>query len=254
MGKVNTDNTIKPGGTPKQTRSRKPRNTNSNNTPTTETRDTTSTTRSDTSTTDPNGEENQISPGLVILEPPPGSEPKQKKARPSGMKYNTKSKSPNPSKGGASTDGTVIMVQSVIQGLFMVAAGRVGEHWALTDEEANAIAEPSANIIAKYVDTDKLAKYSDPAALVFALGAVMLPRVMIQVQSAKKEVTKNEWNANTELDIRSNRPTQPDTSGARGTGSGIDGESDITEPTGDAEDDDRPDIEKLLRDAEFSPY
>jgi len=82
------------------------------------------------------------------------------------------------------------MVQSVIEGLFNVTASRAGSHWSLSDEEASSIATPASNIIAKYLDTSVLDKYSDPAALLIAMVGVCAPRVMINV-SQKKVVIPN---------------------------------------------------------------
>ena len=57
----------------------------------------------------------------------------------------------------------------------------------LTVEEAEGIAVPAANIMAKYMDSDLLAKYSDPLALLIALGVVVAPRVVVNVTSVKKK-------------------------------------------------------------------
>jgi len=165
------------------------------------------------------------------------------------MTYNKGTKSTGPAKSGSTAGGSTVMVQSVIQGLFIVVAGRVGEHWVLTDEEATAIAEPAANIIGKYLDTDKLAKYSDPAALAFALGAVMLPRVMIQIQNKPKKEVK----PNVPINGSGGQP-KPDTSRKGATSSGTDGGIDKSEPPGDSGADAKADVEKLLRDALNSPY
>jgi hypothetical protein len=50
------------------------------------------------------------------------------------------------------------------------------------------IAEPLANIINRYMDTEKMAKYSDPAALLIAVITITLPRIMITATTKKKEV------------------------------------------------------------------
>lgn len=127
-----------------------------------------------------------------MVDPPPGSEPKQKKRRPTGMTYNkTASPSPARSRDSAAAPETVILFQSVIQGVFAVGAGRLGPHWQLSPEEAEGIAVPAANIMAKYMDSDLMAKYSDPIALMIALGVVVAPRVVINVTSKKKEVVKS---------------------------------------------------------------
>ncbi len=136
----------------------------------------------------------KIIPELSLVEPPPGTEPKQRKQRPTGLTYNKhKSGTPTParSRDSAAAPETVILFQSVIQGVFAVGAGRLGPHWQLSPEEAEGIAVPAANIMAKYMDSDLMAKYSDPIALLIALGVLIAPRVVINVTTKKKEVKQS---------------------------------------------------------------
>jgi len=68
----------------------------------------------------------------------------------------------------------------------------MGPHWELSDSEAQGIAVPIANIIGRYLDTDAMEKYSDPIALLIALGVVCAPRVVISISGKKKkEVVKS---------------------------------------------------------------
>lgn len=126
------------------------------------------------------------------------------------MTYN-KSGSPSParSRTSAAAPETVILIQSVIQGVFAVSAGRLGPHWQLTDEESEGIAVPAANIMAKYMDSDLMAKYSDPLALLIALGVVIAPRVVVNITTKKKEVKP----------IAAAKPNPVDTSRPNGGGS-----------------------------------
>jgi len=130
-----------------------------------------------------------------------------KKERPSGLTYNKKSKSAK--KKTNSDPTTTVMVQSVIEGLFNVSASRLGSHWQLTDDEASSIATPASNIIAKYLDTSVLDKYSDPAALLIAMVVVCAPRVMINVSQKKGATTIAKPTPNVV-------PSQPTTGNSRG--------------------------------------
>jgi len=80
---------------------------------------------------------------------------------------------------------TTMLVQSAIQGLFSLTANRAGSHWLITDEEAQSISEPTANILAKYLPTDKLNSYSDPVVLLIAVVSIILPRAITSIQAKK---------------------------------------------------------------------
>jgi hypothetical protein len=128
--------------------------------------------------------------------PPEGSEPKQrqhkrisaantskqKRNRPSGLTYNKSARSKG--KGAAPVE-LVVMVQSVIESMFLIGAGRIGEEWIISHEESIQIAQPTANIINHYMDTELMTKYSDPIALMVALGVVCVPRVVITASKTK---------------------------------------------------------------------
>lgn len=242
-----TTNPVRPGRKTNKAGNIDTSGTSGNNTNTTN--NTTSDTTRNDNTSEPTGSPNnhaetdQKPPRLVILDKPP-TEDKPKRNRPTGLTYNKAAKVNAANKSGGAGAGAVVMIQSLIQGVFLIGATRLGEHWVLTDEEADAIASPAANIMAKYIDADKLAKFSDPAALVFALGAVMLPRVMIQVQmKPKKEV----------------KPIEPDkrVTGASGQDAGnspANGGNDSGKNAADASPGIETDVEKLLRDALNQPY
>jgi len=228
-----------PGGTPNKPRSHQRKDPNDGNNPNP------SKTKSEngggrgSSGTDTGSTEVQESPrpNLVIQPPPEGSEPKQKRNRPSGLKYDKSGKN----KAGAATAGpeTVVMAQSVLQGLFAVVAARAGAHWAITEEEAEAIATPAANIISRYIDTEKMAKYSDPAALVIALGVVLVPRVMISITKVGGKLSGP-------------KPEQP--SGKDAENSRADSRADNRPINGDASLNVETDVAELLRLANSQPY
>jgi len=236
--------TESPNGTPKRIRNSKGNGkTNSPNTDPTQTTDTKpghepEPEREPDTTSNPTSEVQGIPRLLVVEPPPPNSEPKQKKQRPVGMKYNKAAKTLT--KTGAAGAETVVMVQAIIQTLFMVGSGRVGAHWAITDEEAEAIATPAANIIAKYVDTDKFAKYSDPAALLMALGMVCVPRLIVTVTTKKKKEVKPVGPINTVKQTE--------------TSSGTDVGADSGSANRDSGNVVKANVEELLRAAEYKPY
>lgn len=170
-----------------------------------------------------------------MVDPPPGTEPKQRKQRPTGLTYNkNKSGTPSPARtrDSAAAPETVILFQSVIQGVFAVGANRLGPHWQLSPEEAEGIAVPAANIMAKYMDSDLMAKYSDPLALLIALGVVIAPRVVINVTTKKKEVKQS-------------GPTAIKPSQQTGGGSGENSRGTTAPGTGNTRDDDKTDANEL---------
>lgn len=186
--------------------------------------------------------QNQGTPRLVMVEPPPsGTEPKQRKQRPTGLTYNTKGKTKVGSPSGGPGADSVVLVQSLIQGLFAVSASRLGAHWVLTEEEAAQIATPAANIISKYLDTDKMAKYSDPAALVLALVTITLPRLIITITNKKKE---------------GKQLAKPITEPKRevNSGSGTNGGEGQRADERHASNDDQTNVDELLNRAINSPY
>lgn len=206
---------------------------------------------------DPTGSteaQNISRPNLVIQPPPEGTEPKQrsrgvvkkkKRNRPSGMKYDKTAK--NEITTALAGLETVVMVQSVLQGLFAIVATRAGAHWVITEDEAETIATPAANIIARYIDIDKMAKYSDPAALMIALGVVIVPRVTINV--SKKGGKPSDTGLRT---IPNPRTEQPSNKDARD--SWKDGRTDSRTVDGNAGPNVETNVDELLRLANNQPY
>jgi len=85
----------------------------------------------------------------------------------------------------------------LIQGVFNIVAMRSGEHWAITQEEAQGIATPAARIMERYDITEKVNEYGDYVALAVATGMVIVPRVIIsQMQKPTKAPAKVVTDAN----------------------------------------------------------
>jgi hypothetical protein len=85
----------------------------------------------------------------------------------------------------------------LIQGVFNIVAMRSGDHWAITQEEAQGIATPAARIMERYDITEKVNEYGDYVALAVATGMVIVPRVIIsQMQKPTKAPAKVVTDAN----------------------------------------------------------
>lgn len=135
--------------------------------------------------------EKEVNPRNVVVELPTGDNQKKKKNRPTGMKYNKDKKKSNSS--GKASQEMAILVNTFINGGFMIAANKFGSHWNLSPEESDNITQPAARIIAKYLDSEKLEQYSDGLALTIALGAAIIPRAILtaSMKNHKKEDKKN---------------------------------------------------------------
>lgn len=75
-----------------------------------------------------------------------------------------------------------------IQGIFGLVASRSGEHWYISDMEAQNVAEPAARILDRMEISETVAAYSDYAALALATGAIIIPRVIHgnQIKAARQ--------------------------------------------------------------------
>jgi hypothetical protein len=114
-------------------------------------------------------------------------EKKPRKQRPKGLTYNKGNK---PKVAQANSQDTVLIMTTLISGSFGIAAARLGKQWELSPEETNAIAAPATNILTRMIDSDKLEKYSDGAALLIALSMAIAPRA-IMTAAAKKPKPAN---------------------------------------------------------------
>ena len=59
---------------------------------------------------------------------------------------------------------------------FGIAATRLGEHWALSEDEVRALSEPTVAVLNKYAPN---AKVGPEAALLGAVVMVVMPRLMV---------------------------------------------------------------------------
>lgn len=131
-----------------------------------------------TETGRPNTSTESESPRPVLVSVPlPGgetAEPEKKtRNRPTGLKYNKdKSKKSNP------TIPTDVLVSSLYEGIFSVAAGRLGDHWKLSEDEADSLAGPTSNIIDNFLGSETLEKMGDGGALILALIVVVSGKVI----------------------------------------------------------------------------
>lgn len=82
---------------------------------------------------------------------------------------------------------TQSMVQTLLSVTFGIGSTRLGEHWALAPQESQALAEPITAILDRYDLTKLTGKYGDWIALFTALGIVITPRVMLQIELAKQK-------------------------------------------------------------------
>ena len=90
------------------------------------------------------------------------------------------------------TPAGVVMIQHtddvarLIKTGFELIAGRVGDLWAVSDEEALSIATPLCKILAKYEQSKMVAENMDAVALIVATGTILVPRIILQ-----RELVKN---------------------------------------------------------------
>lgn len=78
-------------------------------------------------------------------------------------------------------------VATLITSFSSIVATRVGEHWRLTDEEAQSIAEPLTNIMERHGVIEKVGEYADYIALTSALAVTIIPRVMLTMELRKQQ-------------------------------------------------------------------
>jgi hypothetical protein len=77
---------------------------------------------------------------------------------------------------------------------FDMTAKRLGDHWRITDQEAEQVAEPLSKILGKYMKaSETMEKYADWFGVIGALAMIILPRWMIH-QQIMKEKKKGEAN------------------------------------------------------------
>jgi hypothetical protein len=150
----------------------------SNSTDTRET-EVTTTGRTENRDTERIDNEQIIQVDLVKVDLPTGEQTK-KRGRPAGATTQKKKETKL-----ASKDITPLLMT-----VFSLVSLKAGEHWSLSDEEADSISKPLVNILDKLDLTEKVSNMSDGAGLVLALIMIVAPRVMIS--ATKKKETKKE--------------------------------------------------------------
>lgn len=82
-------------------------------------------------------------------------------------------------------------ISGVIQSMSLLIASRPEKaHWAISEEEADSIAEPLANILESSEALAKISEHSDGLALAFAAAMVIIPRAMVEVELQKQKPKK----------------------------------------------------------------
>lgn len=123
---------------------------------------------------------------------PSPNEPKRGRGRPPGStkKPGTVSTTTNTKKTITKTtdeEQTAQMISTLLSVSFSITAKRAGNHWLLSKEESEALAEPMAKIMARHNLTEKTGAYADYIALVLAVGMIIVPRLMTTMDNNKKK-------------------------------------------------------------------
>jgi hypothetical protein len=75
-------------------------------------------------------------------------------------------------------------VNMMLMGIFGLVAGRAGEHWNITLEEASGVSLPLSRILERLGFLETANQYGDYVALITAVGIIVIPRVLM-TQNAK---------------------------------------------------------------------
>ena len=83
---------------------------------------------------------------------------------------------------------------------FDMVAKRLGDHWRITDEEAEKVADPLSKILSKYMKaSEAMEKYADWIGVIGALAMIILPRWMIHQQIMKDKKKGEKQNGTSTL-------------------------------------------------------
>lgn len=74
----------------------------------------------------------------------------------------------------------------LVAGIFGLLSIPLGQHWQITPQEAQQVADPASRIIARMNMSEQVSKYSDPILLIMALATISVPRMMITLASKGK--------------------------------------------------------------------
>lgn len=76
-------------------------------------------------------------------------------------------------------------ISMLISGMFSLVSLKAGEHWNVSQDEANTISKPLENILRKMDLLEKVSNISDGAMLVFAVSSITIPRLLISNEMMK---------------------------------------------------------------------
>lgn len=130
--------------------------------------------------------------------------------KPSPKKPARKKKAAAATKSG-DTQLTAEMLASLFGVVFGLLSTRMGTHWQLSPQEAQALAEPTSNILARYDLTKKTGAYADFMALGIAVMGIIVPKVMIELAKPKKPKKGALRHVDTLEQTGGSRRTTPDT-------------------------------------------
>jgi hypothetical protein len=105
--------------------------------------------------------------------------------------------------GGKEDTESAAMVGMMYAGVFSVLALRLGDHWALSPLEVEALAVPTVAVIKKYIPN---AKAGPEAVLLGAVAMVVLPRL---VASKEPKTTEKDNQATTKAQPSATTEQQP---------------------------------------------
>jgi hypothetical protein len=103
---------------------------------------------------------------------------KPKKVKPKAESQATKKKSK--SKSGIDSSE----IDLVLMGGFGLLSTVLGEHWQITGDEAEMVSDPLVRVLDKLPKktVEKINSMAAPTSLVVALGAIIVPRTMIEIE------------------------------------------------------------------------
>lgn len=96
---------------------------------------------------------------------------------------------------------------------FDMTAKRLGNHWRITDDEAEKVADPLSKILGKYMKaSETMEKYADWFGVIGALAMIVIPRLIIHQQIQKEQKKGEKINGPSNIQSSGNGTTGPNTS------------------------------------------
>ncbi len=95
-------------------------------------------------------------------------------------------------------------ISMLLVGTFSLISMKAGEHWTISEEEANTVSRPLENILRKMDLLEKVTNVSDGAMLLFALSTITIPRVILSQEIMKQ----NKLNGGLKNGIKKPEPTR----------------------------------------------